>query len=158
MTFTELVTWVRATLQELDADRFDRDRVGHVRRLHTTLSKNGAQPSHWKDWHALATKCAEIIGLAAPPAPDVMEVAASRATARERSQATRGENRFRGKKSGGKKSAKRAKVPAAARYEIGPRFREALDAIAVGAPVLFVTGRAGTGKSTFIRILRDELP
>ncbi len=158
MNFTELVTWVRGTLKDLDSSRYDRDRVGHLRRLHLTLSKNGAQPSHWKDWHALACKCAELIGQPAPPTPDVKVSHSSSKVPRERTKAVREEGRFRGRKGGAKKKAKRARVPKAAAYEISPPFRQALDAIAEGTQVLFVTGRAGTGKSTFIRILRDEFP
>ena len=42
--------------------------------------------------------------------------------------------------------------------EINERFRAALDAIAAGKPIVLVTGGAGTGKSTFIKALRQEMP
>jgi len=157
MNFSELVSWVRGALKDLDSGEVNPDRVGHVRRLHSTLSKNGAQPSHWKDWHALACKCAELIGQPAPPIPDVKVSHSSPKVPRGREESVRGEGRLRGRKGGAKKKAKRAKMPKGGQYEISPPFRQALEAIAAGTQVLFVTGRAGTGKSTFIRILRDEL-
>lgn len=154
LRFTELVTWVRGVLEELDTIASDRDRVGHLRRLHTTLSKNGAQPSHWKDWHSLASKCAALAGRPAPAAPEVRVSQPSVPVPSEREP--RGDVRRKVKKSK-KKRSRRAKEAKPPRYEISPPFRQALDAIAAGAPLLFVTGRAGTGKSTFIRILRDEM-
>ena len=41
--------------------------------------------------------------------------------------------------------------------EINEKFRVALDAIGSGRPIVLVTGGAGTGKSTFIKALRQEL-
>ena len=38
--------------------------------------------------------------------------------------------------------------------EINPEFRAALDAVLSGAPLVFVTGSAGTGKSTWIDVLQ----
>lgn len=40
--------------------------------------------------------------------------------------------------------------------EITPEYKRALDLIEAKAPVVFVTGRAGTGKSTFIEVLRKR--
>lgn len=41
-------------------------------------------------------------------------------------------------------------------YESSPGVREALAAIDAGAPVVLITGRAGTGKTTLIRYLRHR--
>ena len=44
------------------------------------------------------------------------------------------------------------------RYELTDEFQLVLDLLGVESPrLLFVTGSAGTGKSTLIDVLRDEL-
>lgn len=43
-----------------------------------------------------------------------------------------------------------------AAIELTPEFQTALSTIARPTPVVFVTGRAGTGKSTFITVLREN--
>lgn len=49
-------------------------------------------------------------------------------------------------------------MPNTVNYEITEEFRRVLDLLSVGTPpVLFVTGSAGTGKSTLIDVLRAEL-
>lgn len=40
--------------------------------------------------------------------------------------------------------------------EVTDEFRRAVAVLEAGAPVVFVTGRAGTGKSTFIRYIQDQ--
>ena len=40
------------------------------------------------------------------------------------------------------------------RVEVTPGYQEAFDALDAGSPLVFITGRAGTGKSTFIHYFR----
>ena len=54
-------------------------------------------------------------------------------------------------------AAKRRKSAVAApKIEINDQFRAALDELETGSGHLFVTGRAGTGKSTLLRLWRDR--
>lgn len=144
MSFDELVQWVGDALDGLDSSL---DRVRHLNRLHKTLMEHGPNAEHVKDWHALARKCADFIGQPRPALPEV---------ARSRTRGKAGPARRIGLRVSKKKP--RASRPKGQQYEISGPFREALDAIANGEPLLFVTGRAGTGKSTFIQMLRAELP
>lgn len=41
--------------------------------------------------------------------------------------------------------------------EVTSEFKEALELVKSGAPFVFITGRAGTGKSTFIELLKSRL-
>jgi hypothetical protein len=45
--------------------------------------------------------------------------------------------------------------PAPSGVEIGDDFRRAFELIEAGEPFVFVTGKAGTGKSTFIHALKE---
>jgi len=160
MTFPELVAWVEAALHTLEATRLHRTRVAHLARMHSTLTSSGAaRAEHWKEWDKVARKCAKILGQPAPDSSDLerlppsptLSVPSKRPIKAKPIRWGRHERRVR-------KPSRRAKVPPPERYEISPPFREALDAIAGGKELLFVTGRAGTGKSTFIQMLRHELP
>lgn len=59
-----------------------------------------------------------------------------------------------------KPTAPPAKVPVEPEIgiEVVPEYEKALSLLAAGAPILFVTGKAGTGKTTFIHYLRQQLP
>ncbi|OGD12657.1 MAG: AAA family ATPase [Candidatus Aminicenantes bacterium RBG_13_62_12] len=54
-----------------------------------------------------------------------------------------------------KASGPRSRPPAAAGVEINPQFRRALDLMEDTGRHVFVTGRAGTGKSTLLEYFRD---
>lgn len=202
MKLADLVTWVTTTIELLGASAHDRERVAHLGRLYATLTSSGeAHEAHAKEWHALARKCAALIGQQAPPVPEpgsdsipvldsglrISRALEGRArmtgspdgeshtagdsrsearTKRERARKKRERAREKRRRSsldssgGPSKAAKkprRAEKKAEPQYEISPSVREALDAIRDGRRLLFVTGRAGTGKSTFITILKSEL-
>ena len=40
--------------------------------------------------------------------------------------------------------------------EVTPEYRQILDWLNAEAPIVFVTGKAGTGKTTLIRYLREQ--
>ena len=44
-----------------------------------------------------------------------------------------------------------------AKIDFNPLFQKAVELVTIGTKPLFVTGRAGTGKSTLLRHLRDSL-
>jgi septin family protein len=57
------------------------------------------------------------------------------------------------------RTAAKAKPPAlAAKIEINPGFRRALDIMEGTSRHVFITGKAGTGKTTFLHALRDKSP
>ncbi|HXI11094.1 MAG TPA: AAA family ATPase [Thermoanaerobaculia bacterium] len=160
MTFPELVAWVETALQKLEAARLHRTRVAHLARMHSTLTSSGAaRAEHWKEWDKIARKCARILGQPAPDSSDLEELPPDTTlTVPSKRPIKSKPTRWGRHERATRKPSRRAQLPPAERYEISPPFREALDAIAGGKELLFVTGRAGTGKSTFIQMLRNELP
>lgn len=157
MSFDELVEWVRDALDRV-ATQVEASRRRHVENLFEILAGDGeASIEHWSDWQKLAKKIATLLGEPAPPPPPKEEMRALKAAKKK----TRGLQR----KKKAAPSKREREVPARRKrkqvtrtpLEINDDFRAALDAVAGGAPLVFVTGRAGTGKSTLIRYLVGEL-
>jgi ATP-dependent DNA helicase PIF1 len=141
MTLDALIHWVDDAMARLPNTRAVRDRVKHLRRLYRTLDDCGCDWNFRKDWHALAVKLATILQESSPPKPSPP------------SQKARERNRWRSR---GRRRL--AKKPVRQPVEINAQLQAAFDAVAAGRPIVFVTGGAGTGKSTFIRELRARFP
>lgn len=139
MKLENLIEWVEEHLERLPAD--GTRGVGHVRRLHAVLDEVGADWSFRNEWHSLARKIAKILVITPP----------EKVTGGGREQ--RGRDRKRRPKER-TLATKAPRVP----VEINAQLQSAFDAVAAGRPILFVTGGAGTGKSTFIRELRERFP
>lgn len=147
MTLDRLIAWVDDAMSRLPRGKASRPRVKHLQKLYALLDEQGCDWSFRNDWHALATKVAKLLGEKAPgkptaPASDVTLRARQIAPAPERVWPKRAQKR------------RLATKPAREPIEINAQLQEAFDAVEKGKPILFVTGGAGTGKSTFIHELR----
>ncbi|HVT43429.1 MAG TPA: DEAD/DEAH box helicase [Thermoanaerobaculia bacterium] len=157
MTLDELIAWVDIAMERLPRSRAKRDRVGHLRRLYRILDEQGCDWELRREWHALAIKLAKLLGEPEPASPSPP----SSKAARPRKPPTASPNRFQSSKWSGparKRRRRLAAKPEREPIEINPRLQSAFDAVAAGRQILFVTGGAGTGKSTFIRELRARHP
>lgn len=170
MTLDDLIEWVDERMERLPRDREGRDRVKHVRRLYRMLDPIGYEWSLRHEWHALAVKVAALVK---EPTPKKPRVESSQPRKRER-------DRWREPVPSPLKK-RRAPIPVAVKkprppeqprvtrrrlakkpgrdpIEINAQLQAAFDAVAAGRQIVFVTGGAGTGKSTFIRELRARFP
>lgn len=163
MTLDAIIEWLDAAMQRLPKKRAlggkQSDRVKHVRRLYAILDARGCDWTYRSDWHTLAVKVAKLLK---EPAPEAPEPPSPHARTRVRQLAAPLEKPRRGAGAASRSKSRPlreiAKKPARETIEINPQLQAAFDAVATGRPILFVTGGAGTGKSTFIRELRDRFP
>ncbi|HEX3578517.1 MAG TPA: AAA family ATPase, partial [Thermoanaerobaculia bacterium] len=161
MTLDDLVEWVDAAMARLPSGMVQRKRSKHARKLYRILDKEGCQWELREPWYVLALKVARLLNEPAPEKPS------------EQSPEQRTRTPWRPPEPPAPKKPKRAeKPPPIERWrderparrrlarpkpqpiEINAQLQAAFDAVAAGRQVIFVTGGAGTGKSTFIRELR----
>jgi ATP-dependent DNA helicase PIF1 len=155
MTLDALIEWIDAAMQRLP--KKTSPRAQHVRRLYAILDARGCDWSLRSDWHALAVKVARLVKARAPEEP---EPPSKDAQSRERKVAPAPEEKKRtwGREKRAGRSRELVKKPAREVIEVNAQLQAAFDAVAANRPILFVTGGAGTGKSTFIRELRARFP
>lgn len=156
MTFDELIDWVEAAMARLPRNRAARDRVKHLRKIYRLLAEGGWQWEYRNEWHLLATKVAKLLKEPAPGKPTRSPGRSARVAERDRDDSPR-KSRWpsRGETAPPRRLAKkRAPEP----IEINAELQAAFDAVVRGKQIVFVTGGAGTGKSTFIRELRSRFP
>jgi hypothetical protein len=151
MTLDVLIEWLDDAMRRLPKKKEARDRVKHVRRLYALLDAKGCDWTHRGDWHALAVKVAKLVK---EPPPEVPERPGRNAKARARQVAPPPEKPRRE----ARPRRELAKKPKRETIEVNAQLQAAFDAVGAGRPILFVTGGAGTGKSTFIRELRARFP
>lgn len=150
MTLDALIEWLDAAMHRLPKKAALRDRVQHVRRLYARLDVMGVDVAFRNDWHALAVKVAKLIKEPLPEEPGAPSAKAKKRKATQPAPAP-----YRKKE---KQKRELAKKPKREVIEINAQLQTAFDAVGAGRPILFVTGGAGTGKSTFIRELRERFP
>jgi hypothetical protein len=165
MTLDDLVEWVDAAMARLPSGMVNRKRSRHVRKLYRLLDEQGCQWELREPWFELALKVAKLLDEPAPEKPT------------ESSPEARARTPWRSPERPASRKVKRAekRPPAEGRREERPERRRlpkpkpqpievnaqlqaAFDAVAAGRQIIFVTGGAGTGKSTFIRELRARFP
>jgi ATP-dependent DNA helicase PIF1 len=151
MTLDVLIEWLDDAMRRLPKKKEARDRIKHVRRLYALLDAKGCDWAHRGDWHALAVKVAKLVK---EPPPEVPERPDRKAKARARQIAPPPEK----PRWGTRPRRELAKKPKREVIEVNAQLQTAFDAVGAGRPILFVTGGAGTGKSTFIRELRARFP
>ena len=161
MTFDELIDWVEEAIPRLPADHARRQRVKHVRQMYKLLAESCIEWSFWQDWHALSKKIAKLVHEAVPPTPKRSPGHRPRSLPPDR--ATRKERKERAPRrspwpDAGKPERRLAKKSKRETIEVNSELQIAFDAVKSGRQILFVTGGAGTGKSTFIRELRARFP
>lgn len=149
MTFDELIDWVESALPRLDKKKVPRDRRRHLYRMYETLDAAGDERELVRDWLALAEKIAKQLNEPQPSLDEGVAVLENRAP-RER-PAPKAKFSYRQKK-------RRARIPEKREIVMTPELQRAFDAVDNGKPIVFVTGGAGTGKSTFIRELAVRFP
>ncbi|MEA2238990.1 MAG: ATP-dependent helicase [Thermoanaerobaculia bacterium] len=157
MTFDELIDWVEAAMDRLPGDRASRQRVKHVRRMYKVLAESCSEWDYWKDWHALSKKVAALVGEATPQSPKRSPGHQPRLGPPERPR-KEGQARKSPWMDAAKPERRLAKPRKRETIEVNPELQMAFDAVTKGRQIVFVTGGAGTGKSTFIRELRARFP
>jgi hypothetical protein len=150
MTLDALIEWLDAAMHRLPKKAAVRDRVQHVRRLYARLDTMGVDSAFRNDWHALAVKVAKLIKEPAPEEPGAPSLAAKKRKATQPAPAP-----YKKKEKQKRELARKSKREV---IEVNAQLQAAFDAVGAGRPILFVTGGAGTGKSTFIRELRERFP
>jgi len=141
-------------------------RAKHVRKLYRLLDEQGCEWELRGPWYALALKVARLLNEAPPEQPNDASSeprvrtpwrSADRSSARKPKK-KRAEpppvERYRDDRPARRRLAKPKPQP----IEINAQLQSAFDAVAAGRQIMFVTGGAGTGKSTFIRELRARFP
>src|SRR5258706_14392956 len=155
MTLDELIEWVDEAMNRLPRGRKASERVKHARTLYGMLDPLGCNWELRDDWYRLAVKVARVLKESAPEEP-------SRPSGRPRKRKPppRPSAPPRVKASPWPAPSKRrlAKKPVRHPIEINAQLQAAFDAVGAGRQIVFVTGGAGTGKSTFIRELRARFP
>lgn len=155
MTFDELIEWVEAAMARLPRNRAARDRVKHLRKVYRLLAEDGWQWEFRNAWHQLATKIAKLLKEPAPGKPTRSAGRRARVAERDRDGSARRSPWPAGETAPPRRLAKKR---AAEPIEINAELQAAFDAVTRGKQIVFVTGGAGTGKSTFIRELRSRFP
>ncbi len=158
MTFDDLIDWVEQSIPRLKkARRVPKERRAHVERLYRILDRAGDEPRLANEWLGLAKKVATLLGEETPQVDGPMALArrAPRVAAPEIDDRSR---RRRGRAPATRKKRRLATPPPREALETNPALEKAFGAVAAGKPIVFVTGGAGTGKSTFIRALRERTP
>jgi ATP-dependent DNA helicase PIF1 len=165
MTLNDLVAWVDAAMARLPSGMVNRKRARHVRKLYRLLDPQGSEWHLREPWHLLALKVAKLLNETAPEKPT------------EYSLEPRARTPWRSPEPPAPRKPKRAEKPPPVErrrderparrrlpkpkpqpIEINAQLQAAFDAVAAGRQIIFVTGGAGTGKSTFIRELRARFP
>ncbi|HEX7680607.1 MAG TPA: DEAD/DEAH box helicase, partial [Thermoanaerobaculia bacterium] len=157
MTLDALIEWVDEAMVRLPRGAKVRERVKHARRLYNMLDVLGCNWELRDDWHRLAVKVAKLLKEPAPDSPSKPSGGPRKRTPpRRRSSAPFPASK--GSPWPAPSKRKLAKKPVRHPIEINAQLQAAFDAVGAGRPIVFVTGGAGTGKSTFIRELRARFP
>ena len=161
MTLDDLVEWVDAAMARLPSGMVNRKRAKHVRKLYRLLDPQGAEWHLREQWYLLALKVAKLFD---EPPPERASATSPEPRPRtpwhsqeptpprkaKRTEKARPVKRREEERPARKRLAKPVPQP----IEINPQLQAAFDAVRDGRQIIFVTGGAGTGKSTFIRELR----
>jgi len=159
MTLSELVEWVDDALARLRTSRKTREPVKHVRKMYRILDEQGPDWEFHREWHALAVKVAKLLGEPEPAKPHSPGIARTRTPWRRSGRDREPPDGQPARRKTARESPprRRRSTPQRETIEINARLQAAFDAVAAGRQILFVTGGAGTGKSTFIREVRARL-
>lgn len=153
MTFDDLIDWVEQSLPRLK-DGTPRRRRRHVEKVYRLLDRAGNEEPFAKDWLALAEKVAKLLGEDPPEVEGPLKFVRRR----PRSSSAKIDIQKSGRRVPLTRAKKRrlAKSPPREPFRSNAELDAAFGAVAAGKPIVFVTGGAGTGKSTFIRELRGR--
>jgi ATP-dependent DNA helicase PIF1 len=166
MTLDDLVEWVDAAMARLPSGMANRKRSKHARKLYRLLDGKGCEWELREPWYALALKVARLLSETPPAQPQEAsseprvrtpwrppEPSPPKKAKKKRTEPPPVERR-RDERPARRRLAKPKPQP----IEINAQLQSAFDAVAAGRQIIFVTGGAGTGKSTFIRELRPRFP
>lgn len=143
MTFDDLLEWFDDALPRLSRVKMRAETRRHLLSMHGILLRSDHPERFPREWKKLAAKVAERLGQE-PPAVAKFDKSKRPRRVPSPSAATR--------------PRRRAVRPPRLRLEMNPQLEAAFAAIEKRKPIVFVTGGAGTGKSTFIRELRERFP
>jgi hypothetical protein len=165
MTLDDLVEWVDAAMARLPSGIVNRKRAKHARKLYRLLDEKGCDWELREPWYALALKVARLLSETPPEKP---EEASSEPRVRtpwrppEPSTPKKQKRTYKPppieRRRDERPARRRLAKPKPQPIEINAQLQSAFDAVAAGRQIIFVTGGAGTGKSTFIRELRARFP
>ncbi|MGA7613716.1 MAG: PIF1 family ATP-dependent DNA helicase [Thermoanaerobaculia bacterium] len=161
LDFDGLVTWVENVVPKLRQCGVPRPRRNHIQRMFEILDHAGSEEVLAYDWIALAKKIAQQLGFDAPKLSGPRKFAIREPRIRTPGAAPpwgRGSLPPSGSSAPRKRRREKrlATRPRREPIEMNPQLEKAFKAVANGKPIIFVTGGAGTGKSTFIRELRER--
>lgn len=148
MSFDDLLDWFDGAIARLSNVKMPQKRRRHLMRMHRILLESDHPEQFPRDWQKLAVKVAESLGEAVPQMPAFATPQRSRRTADTRPDRSRWVSKKR----------RRAEPPPRETLEMNAQLESAFAAIEKRKPIVFVTGGAGTGKSTFIREMRTRFP
>jgi hypothetical protein len=161
MTLDDLVEWVDAAMARLPSGMVNPKRAKHVRKLYRILDEEGCDWRFREPWYALALKAARLLNETAPEKPTASLPEPRARTPRRPPEPPPARKPKRAEKPpiierrrDERPTRRRLAKPKPQPIEINAQLQAAFDAVAAGRQIIFVTGGAGTGKSTFIRELR----
>ncbi len=157
MTFDDLLDWFDEALPRLSRVKMPQERRRHLRRMHGILLQSDHPERFPDDWKKLAKKVAERLGEEPPVLTAFDKPKRPRARPADEDGPS-DSKRVRGKWKFERQPRRRAVRPPRQTLEMNPQLEAAFAAIEKRKPIVFVTGGAGTGKSTFIREVRERFP
>lgn len=155
MTFDDLIAWVDEAVDSLDGrGGIPKPRRRHLARMHQILVNAGDEPAYAAEWISFARTLAKDLDLP-PPQVDGPHELVTRAP-RPRVEVPAHPKKRRKAKERERPKRRLARRAGAGPIEMNPQLERAFALVEQRKPIVFVTGGAGTGKSTFIRALRER--